>query len=52
MGIIALAAVLYLLFDFAGNVMALNLDIHSIFKPIIAATLGLAIFDLSKTVLE
>ncbi|HEO99308.1 MAG: PDC sensor domain-containing protein [Campylobacterales bacterium] len=52
MGIIALAAVLYSLFDFAGNVMALNLDIHTIFKPIIAATLGLAIFDLSKTVLE
>ena len=52
MAIIALAAVLYSLFDFGGNVMAMNLDIHTIFKPIIAATLGLAIFDLAKTVLE
>ncbi|MFT7823676.1 MAG: hypothetical protein ABXS92_02830 [Sulfurimonas sp.] len=52
MGIIALAAVLYSLFDFWGNVMSMNLDIHTIFKPIIAATLGLAIFDLAKTVLE
>ena len=52
MAIIALAAVLYSLFDFAGNILSMNLDIHTIFKPIIAATLGLAIFDLAKTVLE
>jgi hypothetical protein len=52
MGMIALAAVLYSLFDFVGNVYAMELDIHTIFKPIIATTLGLAIFDLAKTILE
>ena len=52
MGLIAAAAVLYSLFDFVENIYAMDLDIHTIFKPIIATTLGLAIFDLAKTILE
>jgi hypothetical protein len=52
MGIIATAAVLYALFDFVHNLYTMNLNVQTIFKPIIAATLGLAIFDLSKTILE
>lgn len=52
MGLIALAAVFYALFDFVQNLYNMNLTVHTIFKPIIAATLGLAIFDLSKTILE
>lgn len=52
MAIIALSAVLYAMLDFATSLMSMHLDVHTIFKPIIAATLGLAIFDLAKTVLE
>lgn len=52
MALIALSALLYAGLDFAKNLMEGHLDIHTIFKPIIAATLGLAIFDLAKTVLE
>lgn len=52
MGLIALSAVLYAMLDFATSLMSMHLDVHTIFKPIIAATLGLAIFDLAKTVLE
>lgn len=46
------AAIFYAGSDFFTNLLASNLSIDTIFKPIIAATLGLAIFDLSKTVLE
>jgi len=45
-------AIFYAGSDFLGNVMQSKLNIDTIFKPIIAATLGLAIFDLSKTILE
>ena len=38
--------------DFVGNIMDSKLSIDTIFKPIIAATLGIAIFDLAKTILE
>ncbi|MDT8338465.1 MAG: hypothetical protein RQ763_04625 [Sulfurimonas sp.] len=46
------AAIFYAGSDFFTNLMASKLSIDTIFKPIIAATLGLAIFDLSKTILE
>ena len=46
------AAIFYAGSDFFTNLVASKLSIDTIFKPIIAATLGLAIFDLSKTILE
>lgn len=49
---IALASLVYAGIDFTSNVLALELHIESIFKPIITATLGLAVFDLAKTILE
>lgn len=52
MALIALAAVIYAIVDFGGHMLDKNLDIHTIFKPVISATLGLAIFDLAKTILE
>lgn len=45
-------AIFYAGSDFLSNFLASKLSIDTIFKPIIAATLGLAIFDLSKTILE
>lgn len=45
-------AIFYAGLDFLGNLLDSKLSIDTIFKPIIAATLGLAIFDLSKTILE
>lgn len=45
-------AIFYAGSDFMSNFLASKLSIDTIFKPIIAATLGLAIFDLSKTILE
>lgn len=53
MMILALFTVGYALFDFFDSLfIKTNLSIESIFKPVIALTLGLAIFDLAKTVLE
>ncbi|MDQ1325610.1 MAG: hypothetical protein QG564_734 [Campylobacterota bacterium] len=49
---IAFAAILYAGINFFQSMFSLDLSIQTIFKPIIAATLGLAIFDLAKTVLE
>jgi hypothetical protein len=45
-------AIFYAGADFVSNLMASKLSIDTIFKPIIAATLGIAIFDLAKTILE
>ena len=45
-------AIFYAGFDFISNLMNAKLSIDTIFKPIIATTLGLAIFDLAKTILE
>lgn len=45
-------AIFYAGADFVSNLMKANLNVDTIFKPIIAATLGLAIFDLAKTILE
>ncbi len=49
---IAFAAILYAGINFAQSIFSMDLSIQTIFKPIIAATLGLAIFDLAKTILE
>ncbi len=43
----------YSFFEFIDSVLfKANLSIEAIFKPIVAVTLGLAIFDLAKTILE
>lgn len=52
MMILSAVAIIYAGVDFISNLMSSKLSIDTIFKPIIAATLGLAIFDLSKTILE
>jgi hypothetical protein len=53
MMLLALFALGYSLIEFIHAVFfKVHLSIESIFKPIIAVTLGLAVFDLSKTVLE
>ncbi len=45
--------ILYSLYDFIVFALFKNkLELESIFKPIIALTLGIAIFDLAKTILE
>ena len=53
MGAIAVLITLYAIVSF-GNNYFINFDfsVQSMFKPIIAITLGIAIFDLSKTILE
>lgn len=51
--ILALFTVGYSLISFIDSVFfKTGLSIESIFKPVIALTLGLAIFDLAKTILE
>lgn len=53
MMILALFTVGYALYDFLHSLFIKELmSIESIFKPVIALTLGLAIFDLAKTILE
>lgn len=49
---LSLAAMVYAGIELFDSVVNESFSIHNIFKPIIAATLGLAIFDLSKTILE
>lgn len=49
---LSLAAMFYAGIELFQSVLTESFSIHNIFKPIIAATLGLAIFDLSKTILE
>ena len=51
--LLALFTIGYSLFEFINSVFIKSvLSIESIFKPVIALTLGLAIFDLAKTILE
>ncbi len=45
-------AVFYSIYEFTTFIMKNTLTIDSIFKPVITLTLGLAIFDLAKTILE
>ncbi len=53
MMILALFTIGYSIFEFMNSIFfKLGLSIESIFKPVIALTLGLAIFDLAKTILE
>lgn len=50
---LAFFAIAYALFDFARNLFFNSgFTLDAIFKPIVALTLGLAIFDLAKTILE
>lgn len=52
MMLLSVVAIVYAGIDFTSNIFANKLSIDTIFKPIITATLGLAIFDLAKTILE
>jgi len=53
MVVLSIFTVGYALYDFLNSVLIHgNLSIESIFKPVIALTLGLAIFDLAKTIME
>ena len=49
---LSLVAIIYAGIDFTSNLLESKLSIDTIFKPIITVTLGLAIFDLAKTILE
>ena len=49
---LALFAIYYSLHDFIDSFLNDSISIEYIFEPIIALTLGLAIFDLAKTILE
>lgn len=50
--VLALFTMFYSLYDFVDSVLNDAISIEYIFEPIIALTLGLAIFDLAKTILE
>jgi len=53
MMLLAVFTIGYSFVDFINSIFIKNqLSIESIFKPVIALTLGLAIFDLAKTVIE
>lgn len=53
MMVLALFTIGYSIFEFVDSLFFKSgLSIESIFKPVIALTLGLAIFDLAKTILE
>jgi hypothetical protein len=53
MVLLSLATIAYSLVTFIdGFFLSMKFDIESIFKPIVAITLGLAVFDLAKTILE
>ncbi|SFP71606.1 hypothetical protein [Hydrogenimonas thermophila] len=53
LGLFALLLVGYALISFINQIiLESNYTLESIFKPIIAITLGLAVFDLAKTVIE
>jgi hypothetical protein len=49
----AFFAIIYALFGYASSIFVEgNFSLDALFKPIVALTLGLAIFDLAKTILE
>ncbi|MBT8349200.1 MAG: hypothetical protein HKP62_07130 [Sulfurovum sp.] len=49
----AFFAIIYALFGYASSIFVDgNFSLDALFKPIVALTLGLAIFDLAKTILE
>ena len=51
--ILSIITILFSLYDFTSDLFSSNeLSLELIFKPIIALTLSIAIFDLAKTILE
>jgi len=53
MFLLAIYIVCYSIYDFAHSFLIKSIyDLDAIFKPVIALTLGIAIFDLAKTILE
>lgn len=52
MTLLSMAAIIYGGYDFVSHLLHDSITIDVIFKPVIATTLGLAIFDLAKTVLD
>ena len=49
----AFFAIIYAIFGYASSIfLEGNFSLDALFKPIVALTLGLAIFDLAKTILE
>jgi len=51
--LLSLFMVFYSMYDFAYSFLIKGIfDLDTIFKPVIALTLGVAIFDLAKTILE
>ncbi len=53
MVLLSLSIVIYSLVSFFNSLLISNsFNLDSIFKPVIALTLGIAIFDLAKTILE
>ena len=51
--ILSIITILFSLYDFVAYLLSNHdLDLEMIFKPIIALTLSIAIFDLAKTILE
>ncbi len=51
--ILSLLTIIFSLYDFVAYLLSNHdLDLEMIFKPIIALTLSIAIFDLAKTILE
>ena len=53
MMMLSMITILFSLYDFGTYLFSKNdLSLEMIFKPIIALTLGIAIFDLAKTILE
>lgn len=52
LAILAIFVVGYASFSFIHSIFFQDISIETIFKPIIALTLGVAIYDLTKTILE
>lgn len=53
MMVLALITIIFSLYDFTAYLFSIHdLSLEMIFKPIIALTLSIAIFDLAKTILE
>lgn len=49
---LSLFVVFYGFFDFSNRLLTSGISMDAVFKPIIALTLGLAVYDLGKTILD
>ena len=49
---LSLFVVFYGFFDFGNRLLTTGINMDAVFKPIIALTLGLAVYDLGKTILD